>query len=103
MFEYYLENHHDKSKEKFKLKCLITTNATINYGNHTEKIIFDTNDEIIWDINVIINKNNINYYKPFVSEKFLIITTDRDSFIKIPYICLDEMMIAPGSGWEAII
>jgi len=103
VFNYELENHNVVSKEKYKLKTLIDTNALINYGNYTQEILLKTNDEIIWDTNVIICSNNINFYKGVVSGKKLIITTKTDTLVKLEYVCLHEKKLAPGSGWEAML
>jgi len=98
MFEYILHNLSNNSNEKCKLIAIMDCDIIVNYGNITEEINLVKNDEIRWDNNVIILKNNMNHYKSTVSTEKLIITSKIDGLKKIQYITPKNEIVFCG-GW----
>lgn len=95
-------NYKEYSKDNYKYKVLDNCIGLFNFGNKREKIELLKYDEIIWEDNIVLLRNNTKMYKSKVSTDDFIIEAPSNCLLKIIYEKPSEIIIAHGTGYEAM-
>ena len=95
-------NYKEYSKDNYKYEVLNNCIGLFNFGYKREKIELLKNDEIIWEDNIVILRNNLKMYKSKVSGDDFTIEAASDFLLKKNYEKPKEIVIAHGTGYEAM-